>query len=312
MPEPAESEVFIHPQALCESSNIGKGTRIWAFAHVLPGAVVGENCNICDGVFVENHVKIGNNVTIKCGVQIWEGVTVQDDVFIGPNATFTNDRFPRSRVWQELVLETLVEEGASLGANCTILPGLRIGRYAMVGAGAVVTRDVPPFAIVVGNPARITGYVGVADARSPNGFDAVRTTPGGIGECQVINLPHVRDMRGELTVAEFTDLPFVPVRQFVVTKTSGRVRGEHSHRECSQLLICVNGSMKVLVDNGKVRGSVHLDNPHVGLLVPPWIWAAQYEFSADAVLAVFASHPYDADDYIREYETFLAELLLRP
>ncbi|MEP6656415.1 MAG: acyltransferase, partial [Betaproteobacteria bacterium] len=150
---------FIHPHALCESTLIGDGTRVWAFAHVLPGARIGRECNICDHVFIENDVVVGDRVTVKCGVQLWDGVTLEDDVFVGPNATFANDRFPRSRQYQAKNLRTVVARNASIGANATVLPGLTIGRNAMVGAGAVITRSVPPNAIVVGNPARIVGYV---------------------------------------------------------------------------------------------------------------------------------------------------------
>lgn len=145
---------FIHPQALVESEKIGDRTRVWAFVHILPDAVVGSDCNICDHVFIENDVIIGDRVTVKCGVQLWDGLRIADDVFIGPNATFTNDRFPRSKQPFTL-LETNVERGATIGANATILPGITIGENAMVAAGAVVTRDVPPDALVVGNPARI-------------------------------------------------------------------------------------------------------------------------------------------------------------
>lgn len=150
---------YKHPNALVESEKIGDKTRIWAFAHVLPGAVIGEECNICDGVFVENDVKIGDRVTVKCGVQIWDGITIENDVFIGPNATLTNDPFPRSKKYPDVFPKTLLKRNCSLGANCTILPGLTIGENAMVGAGAVVTKDVPDHAIVVGNPARIVGDV---------------------------------------------------------------------------------------------------------------------------------------------------------
>lgn len=151
-------DFFKHPQSLVESPQIGSGTRIWAFTHVLPGAVIGSECNICDHVFIENDVVIGNRVTVKCGVQLWDGLRVGDDVFIGPNATFTNDMFPRSKGNFKL-LETHVEAGASIGANATILPGLTIGEKAMVAAGSVVTKDVPPRALVRGNPARIIRYL---------------------------------------------------------------------------------------------------------------------------------------------------------
>src|SRR3954453_8818045 len=135
------ADFFVHPQALCESTAIGKNTRVWAFAHVLPRARIGEACNICDHVFIENDVVIGDRVTIKCGVQLWDGLRVADDVFIGPNATFSNDKYPRSRQYPTEFPRTEIGAGASLGANCTILPGIRVGRKAMVGAGSVVTKD---------------------------------------------------------------------------------------------------------------------------------------------------------------------------
>jgi acetyltransferase-like isoleucine patch superfamily enzyme len=153
MSEP--KDYFVHSHALCESTNIGKGSRIWAFTHVLPQAKIGQECNVCDHVFIENDVVIGDRVTIKCGVQIWDGISIADDVFIGPNATFTNDRFPRSKVYPDSFDKTVIGKGASLGANCTILPGITIGENAMIGAGAVVTRSVPANVTVVGNPARI-------------------------------------------------------------------------------------------------------------------------------------------------------------
>lgn len=154
---------FAHPDSRVESSNVGAGTRIWAFAHVLAGAQIGSDCNICDHTFIEGGAAVGDRVTVKCGVQLWDGVTLEDDVFVGPNATFTNDLFPRSRQRPAEYVRTMVERGASIGANATILCGVRIGAGAMVGAGAVVTRDVPPMAIVVGNPAVIKGYVETDD-----------------------------------------------------------------------------------------------------------------------------------------------------
>jgi len=149
---------FIHSHALTETIQIGERTRIWAFVHILPGARIGSDCNICDHVFIENKVIIGDRVTIKWGVQIWDGIHLEDDVMVGPNATFTNDLFPRSKQPFQL-RSTVVERGASIGANATILCGITIGAGAMIGAGSVVTRDVPPRAVVVGNPGRIIRYL---------------------------------------------------------------------------------------------------------------------------------------------------------
>ena len=161
----ADTGASIHPSAIVEpGARIGAGTRIWAFVHVLPGAIIGESCNVCDHVFIENVVVIGDRVTVKCGIDLWDGLRIQDDVHLGPNVVFTNDRYPRSR--QAFKLEgATVKAGASVGANATVLPGVTIGTSALVGAGSVVTRDVPDFALVVGNPARIVGYVCVCGAR---------------------------------------------------------------------------------------------------------------------------------------------------
>jgi UDP-2-acetamido-3-amino-2,3-dideoxy-glucuronate N-acetyltransferase len=154
------SDAFIHPQALVDAgATIGPRTRVWAFAHVVKGAVIGEDCNICDHTFIEGKATVGDRVTIKCGVYVWDGITLEDDVHVGPCATFTNDRLPRSKKYAAEWQKTMVRTGASIGANATILPGLTIGRWAMIGAGAVVTRDVPAHALVRGNPARLAGWV---------------------------------------------------------------------------------------------------------------------------------------------------------
>jgi len=146
---------FVGQYTICDSINIGDGTKIWSFTHILKGARIGCFCNIGENVFIENSVLIGNKVTIKNGVQIWDGIQIEDGVFIGPNVTFTNDRYPFSSNRNYMLEKTLVKKGASIGANATILPGLEIGRNALIGAGAVVTRNVPDNSVVVGNPARI-------------------------------------------------------------------------------------------------------------------------------------------------------------
>ncbi len=141
---------MIHHLSDVQSANIGKNTNVWQFVVILKGAVIGENCNICANCFVENDVIVGNNVTVKCGVQLWDGVRLEDDVFVGPNATFCNDKFPKSHNKDFKLLQTIVKKGASIGANATILPGVTIGENALIGAGAIVTKDVPANAVIKG------------------------------------------------------------------------------------------------------------------------------------------------------------------
>jgi acetyltransferase-like isoleucine patch superfamily enzyme len=155
----SDKNYFVHPNALVESDTIGKDTRIWAFSHVLKNVTIGEDCNICDGCFVESGVTIGNRVTIKNSISVWEGVTIEDDVFLGPSCVFTNDMFPRSKAHHSTYVKTLVKKGASIGANATIICGIELGRYCLIGAGAVVTKSVPDFALVTGNPARFKYWV---------------------------------------------------------------------------------------------------------------------------------------------------------
>lgn len=150
---------MIHETSDVQTDDIGQGTTIWQYCVVLSGAAIGRNCNLNCHVFVENDVVIGNNVTVKSGVQIWDGVTLEDGVFVGPNVTFTNDSIPRSKQHPDDFPQTIVRRGASIGGNATILPGLEIGRYALIGAGAVLTKPAPPHTLWVGNPARHLGYV---------------------------------------------------------------------------------------------------------------------------------------------------------
>ncbi len=300
---------FVHPQAMCESSKVGARTRVWAFAHILPGAKIGADCNICDHTFIENDVVVGDRVTVKCGVQLWDGVRIEDDVFIGPNATFSNDPFPRSRKRPKEFTKTVVKEGASIGANATILPGVTIGRGAMVGAGAVIVESVPPHAVVAGNPARIVSY---CDAGPASRKTVSRTTAPATGKTRVRGvvvheLSEVADLRGNLVAGEIGQfLPFEPKRFFLVHGVSSReIRGQHAHRKCHQFLVCVRGSCRVIADDGKRRQEFVLDSPARGVYLPPLTWGVQYDYSADAALLVLASHAYDPADYVRDYDGFL-------
>lgn len=306
----------IHPLADVMSMDIGAGTRIWQFCVVFAGAKIGANCNVCAHVLIENDVVIGDNVTIKSGVQLWDGIRIENNAFIGPNVTFTNDLFPRSKVYPEKFWQTVVKAGASLGANASILPGVTIGENAMVGAGAVVTRSVPPNAIVVGNPARIIGYANTkSDEFTIEASVAAKRKPPytettAVRGVTTHKFPLIHDIRGSLTVGEFEQhIPFLPKRYFMVFDVpSKETRGEHAHRVCHQFLICVRGSCAVLADDGESRTEIMLDSPDKGIHLSPMVWGVQYKYSEDAVLLVFASHHYDVADYIRSYSEFLIEV----
>jgi UDP-2-acetamido-3-amino-2,3-dideoxy-glucuronate N-acetyltransferase len=303
----ARNEPYIHPLADVQTSEIGAGTKLWQFVVALPGARIGADCNICSHGFIENDVVIGNRVTVKNGVRLWDGLRVGDDVFIGPNVTFSNDKFPRSKHRQASMLVTEIESGASLGAGATILPGLKIGRNAMVGAGAVVTRSVPANAIVVGNPARIIGYADAQPQAVARTNQTEKAPASRVTGVELVELPHIADIRGSLTVGEFRrGIPFEAKRYFMVFDVpSIETRGEHAHRQCQQFLICVRGNVSVVADDGVQREEFVLNRPNLGLHLPRMTWGIQYKYSADAVLLVFASHYYDAADYIRDYDEFV-------
>ena len=305
--------VFIHPKALVEGDRIGARTRVWAFAHILPGARVGADCNVCDHVFIENDVTVGDRVTVKCGVYLWDGLTLEDDVFVGPNTAFSNDPTPRSRHKPAEFMKIRVRAGASIGANATIRAGVTIGPGALVSDGAVVTRDVPPRAIVSGNPAHIVGYLdtpevtvsGPAITAGALGAQLPALSARGAG---LYALPKIIDLRGALSFGEIgAHLPFQPKRFFAVYDVPGEeVRGEHAHKACHQFLVCLKGACTIVLDDSEHRDEVRLDSPKVGLHIPPMVWGIQYRFSADALMLVLASDTYDADDYIRSYDEFLA------
>lgn len=149
----------VHPLANCMSANVGENTNIWQYCVIFPQAEIGDNCNVCANVLIENRVKIGNNVTIKSGVQVWDGITLEDNVFIGPNVTFTNDSVPRSKAHRDFYGTIIVKKGASIGANSTLIADVEIGEYAFIGAGSVVTKDIPPYTVWYGNPATQRGFI---------------------------------------------------------------------------------------------------------------------------------------------------------
>jgi acetyltransferase-like isoleucine patch superfamily enzyme len=296
--------VYVHPQGLCEAPNVGSGTRIWAFAHVLPQAVIGADCNICDHVFVENDVVVGDRVTVKCGVQLWDGIRLEDDVFVGPNATFTNDRMPRSKVYPAEFLKTVVRRGASIGANATILPGLTIGERSLVAAGSVVTHDVPARVLVRGSPARPVSFL---DA------DLVETAACGAAVAPYELLPGVRFCRLQtrrpgtlVATAILRDIPFAP-RSFtaVAEPPDGGLIGDHARIRCSQFVVLVSGAATALVDNACERFAVRLSAPGDAILLPPGTWGGQLGFASGSVLGIFASEDDDEADYVRDYGAFL-------
>ncbi|SIN77582.1 acyltransferase [Chitinophaga niabensis] len=176
---------FVHDLANVMCKAIGNGTRIWQFTVVLPGAVIGQECNINCNCFIENEVIIGNDVTIKSGVQVWDGVKIADNVFVGPNVTFTNDRVPKSKVYPQRFLQTHLQECCSIGANSTIICGVTIGAYAFIGAGSVVTKNIPPYTVWYGNPASHKGYItedGLLldmSLSDPKNGDQYKISPGG-------------------------------------------------------------------------------------------------------------------------------------
>lgn len=297
--------LFIHQLADVQSETIGEGTKIWQFCVILPKAQIGRGCNICSHCFIENDVVVGDRVTVKCGVQLWDGLRVEDDVFIGPNVTFTNDKYPKSKQYPKQFLQTVLKKGASVGAGATVLPGVIIGENSMVAAGAVVTQNVPDNAIVKGVPAIITGYV---DTLSCPVNEIVETAEENHSGPVLYCLKDVKDIRGNLVVGEWAkEIPFEPKRMFMVYDVpSSKVRGAHAHKECHQFLVAAHGSVNVILDDGAKREEYTLSSPTVGIYIRPGVWGIQYKYSNDAVLLVFASHPYEAADYIRDYNEFVA------
>lgn len=234
------------------------------------------------------------------GAYIAPGVLLEDRVYVGANASILASERET----------TVIRDGAEIGANAIVYPGVSVGVSARILPGAVVTRSVPPRAIVQGNPARIVGYVDAARG-IPNPTSDWKAQPdilvSRVEGVSLLMFRKVPDLRGSLSVGEFErEIPFVPKRYFLVFDVpTAETRGEHAHKACHQLLIAVKGRVHIVADDGANREEFILQQPNVGLYLPPMIWGIQYQYSADAVLLAFASHYYDPEDYIRDYDLFL-------
>ena len=308
-------EVDLH--ASCESTDVGHGTTVGPFSHVADGASLGSGCVIGTYVLVDAGARLGDRVSVIGRTQLPEGVVLDDDVYVAAGVAFKNPRFPRGGRARDEPATTRVRARASIGANATLLSGVEVGTGAVVGAGAVVTRSVPRAAIVAGNPARIVGYVKAdgADAirplrQEPAAGEPPGTTDADVRGVRLHRFARVRDPRGSLVACELEEeLPFMPRRYFMVFDVPGAdVRGEHAHRECHQFMVCVSGSVHIVADDGERRQEFVLDSKDIGLYIPPMTWGIQYLYSPGSTLLVLASHPYDADDYLRDYGDFLREL----
>lgn len=247
---------------------------------------------------------LASDVSIGESVYLHPRVTAEAGVTIGACAVFVDDGVSR----------TVIREGARIGAGAVVGAGVEIARGAEVRPGAVVLASAPSNGILEGNPAQVVGYVQGADLPEAPRFSPPAAAAGapsvytlGVGDSALYRMRRVSDLRGALTVGEVEkDLPFVPRRYFMVFDVPSReLRGEHAHKACRQFLICAHGTCTVLLDDGHARRELTLDRPELGVYVPPMIWGTQYKYSADAVLLVFASLPYDPDDYIRSYDEFL-------
>jgi UDP-2-acetamido-3-amino-2,3-dideoxy-glucuronate N-acetyltransferase len=306
-----------HPQALVESANVGDGTRVGAFTHVSPGARIGPGCTISDHVFIDDDVVIGEGVNISSGVQLSRGTRIEDGVSVGANVTFTAAPLAGAAQKPGSRPEILVRTAASIGPGVAILGGVTIGQNAVVNAGSVVSSSVPPYAVVVGNPAQIQGYVtaGVEPATaSPLAASGSGDPVIAVAGVELTRVRTIEDLRGNLVPRQVgAGLPFTPVRSFVVFDVpSKEIRGEHAHRRCHQLLMCLAGSVVIVCDDGRARQEILLDDRELALHVPPMVWATQYRYTRDAVLLVMASRPYEPEDYIRDYDQFLRERLAGP
>ncbi len=290
----------------------GLGTRIAPFAHIEKSATIGRDCNICAHATIGNDAALGDRVTVQPGAYVHNETQIGDDVVVGANAAI-GDPSGQEEIAQNSQVRTLIRKAAVIGPNATVLCGITVGERSRITAGSVVTRDVPPLAIVSGNPASIVGYEGISnleEERIESRPVSVGSQPTRVSGVQLHRLPSAADMRGLLSYAEVgKHVPFDIKRFFLVYGVANQeVRGEHAHRTLHQFLICVHGRCNVVTDDGDNRQEFMLDDPTIGLHVPPMVWAVQYKHSSEAVLLVLASQPYDPGDYIRDYSEFLTAL----
>ena len=250
------------------------------------------------------HERIAPDAIIHPSAYVGVDVIVESGAHIGPNASVLGRT---DAILREKPAATIKEKSV-IGANAVVAPGVTVGARAVIGAGSVVTSDVPPRAIVVGNPARIVGYVETKHAEGSSASAPAGIVATAVSGVVLHRLTFVHDLRGDLSAGEFgKEIPFLPKRYFLVFDVpSAKTRGEHAHRRCEQFLVCVKGSCAVVADDGASRQEFDLDGPNIGVYLPPMTWGIQYKYSSDAVLLVFASHEYDAADYIRDYDEFIA------
>ena len=308
----------VHPQAFCETDQIGNGTRVDAFATLAEGSMLGSDVVIARGATVLRAAEIGDRVRVDVGAVVGEGVHIQSDVVVGPRAILSDPTASANERANHVPGRIVIGQDARIGSNAMVFPGVHISRNARVCAGAVVTRSVPANAIVSGNPANISGYVRFANhlADAASNQSVAETSkwpelqPSVVAGVSVHRSPLHRDMRGSLVANEFSkDIPFEPKRTFLVYDVpTGQVRGEHAHRECHQFISCIHGACSLVAEDGKARKEFRLDDPTIGVHIPPMVWSSQHRHTPNAVLLVHASHGYDPDDYIHDYKAFLAQV----
>lgn len=304
---PSDEEPAIHETAMVDGEAvISPGAIVGPYSQIGAGCSVGIGSVLATHVVLGSDVRVGDRVLIASGAYVSNGVELSEGVSVGPNVVFVEGKLDGAA--------TTVGPGASIGANASILSGVAIGMNVTVGAGSVVTREVPPFATVVGTPARIVGYQSSPEFKVTKHLRASEIEsddfPLSIGQATLSLQPRIDDIRGSLTFGEVpVQLPFAPVRYFLVYGVPTReVRGEHAHHKLHELVTCVHGECAVTVDDGYTRAEVVLDRPDVALHLPPKVWRCHYNYSRDAVLLSFCSEPYDGDDYIRSYAAFRHEV----